>query len=246
MTTATSTQIVHGPLVTERLGRLLTVDLCAAHDHMSVAKDSVLPRSSLVVTTAATRMIELSKAGEKLQSIVIVGTSADPTEHPDLRDATENFRALCDKWFPRAKLYLQTRSVDFSSYDVRAALSIYDRVFVRYEWGTTKGFSALTGAKGTQLASLTKDLHYFDHLILEASFYRGSADNTKDTEVKGWVKRVQEIKPIAVHVLKGMPHNPKGAKVRQAPDGALSSIMEELTETHGLAATLHDDEALMS
>ena len=78
MTTATTTPIVHGPLVTERLGRVLTVDLCAAHDHMSVAKDSVLPRSSLVVTTAATRMIELSKAGEKLQSIVIVGTSADP------------------------------------------------------------------------------------------------------------------------------------------------------------------------
>ena len=64
MTTATTTPIVHGPLVTERLGRVLTVDLCAAHDHMSVAKDSVLPRSSLVVTTAATRMIELSKAGE--------------------------------------------------------------------------------------------------------------------------------------------------------------------------------------
>ena len=32
MTTATTTPIVHGPLVTERLGRVLTVDLCAAHD----------------------------------------------------------------------------------------------------------------------------------------------------------------------------------------------------------------------
>ena len=246
MTTATTTPIVPGPLVTERLGRVLTVDLCAAHDHMSVAKDSVLPRSSLVVTTAATRMIELSKAGEKLQSIVIVGTSADPTEHPDLRDATENFRALCDKWFPRAKLYIQTRSVDFSNDDVRAALSIYDRVFVRYEWGTSKGFTALTGAKGPQLASLTKDLHYFDHLILEASFYRGDADNTKDTEVKAWVKRVQEIKPIAVHVLKGQPHNPKGAKLRQAPAGAVAKLMEDLTENQGLPATLYDDEALMA
>lgn len=244
-TTATVTPIVHGPFTTQRLARTLTIDLCAARNHMVVSRDSTLPRSSLVVTTAATRIIELSKAGEKVKSIVVIGTSADPTEHPDLREATENFRTLCNKWFPRAKLYIQTNAIDISSHSVRAALSIYDRILARFEWGTTKTFSALTGAKSTQMASLIKDMHYFDNLIVMASIYRGDQDNSTDSEVKAWLKRLTEIKPNSVQIIKGLPFNPKDRNLRVAPPSAIKKIVEAIGEETGLAVTVHDDEPLV-
>ncbi len=243
--TATVSPIIYGPFTTQRLARTLTIDLCAARNHMVVSKDSTLPRSSLVVTTAATRIIELSKAGEKVKSIVIIGSSADPTEHPDLREASENFRTLCNKWFPRAKLYIQSNCANIGAVDVRAALSIYDRILARFEWGTTKTYSALTGGKSTDFAVLVKDLHYFDNLIVMASIYRGDQDNSTDNEVKAWIKRLAEIKPNSIQILKGLPFNPKERKLRAAPTGTIKKIVDLIGEETGLAVSVHDDENLM-
>ena len=244
-TTATVAPIVYGPFTTQRLTRTLAIDLCAARNHMVVSSDSTLPRSSLVVTTVATRMIELSKAGEKIKSVVVIGSSADPTEHPNLREATENFRTLCNKWFPRAKLYLQSNCANIGSHDVRAALSIYDRVLARFEWGTTKTFAALTGAKSKDFPVLVKDLHYYDNLIVLASIYRGSQDNSTSNEVKAWIKRLIEVKPTSIQILKGLPYNPKDRKLRAAPTGVISKIAEQAGEETGFAVTVHEDELLM-
>jgi hypothetical protein len=76
---------------------------------------------------------------------------------------------------------------EFGSYDVRQTLSMYDKFFLSYEWGTTKTFSSMTGQKGTVLTELTKQLASFDHLIVQARFCKGDADNSTEVEVNGYV-----------------------------------------------------------
>ena len=68
----------------------------------------MLARGSVVVTSSARRLIDLSKGGEKVETIAVIGSEADPASHPDLREITENLRILRTKWFPRAKLALFT------------------------------------------------------------------------------------------------------------------------------------------
>lgn len=240
-----SQPLVHGPTKTSRLGSALTVDVTAPQSNLVVERGSHLARASLIVTTSARRIIELSKAGEKVESIAVVGSDGDPTSHPELREITENLRALRDKWFQRAKLCIFTNGFELGTYDLRQTLSMYDRPFIDFEWGTAKTFSSVTGAKGTVLAKLTKQLSSFDHVVIQARFFKGDADNSTDTEVNGWIKRLRELRPREVHILDGTRKTPGGKKLRAAAKSRQREIADVVVEKTGLAVTIHEDEPLL-
>ncbi|MFT4542423.1 MAG: hypothetical protein ACI841_000933 [Planctomycetota bacterium] len=243
MTLTASKPIITGPTKTSRLGIVLTIDLTAGQSNMVIERGSTLPRASLIVTTAARRMIELSKDGQKCNTVAVVGSDLPPTAHPDLREITENVRALRDKWFPRAKLCFVSNGFDLESYDLRQTMTLYDRVYQDFHWGTAKTFSSLTGQKGPVLASLTRDLGGFDRLVVQARFASGDSGNASDGEIKGWIKRLQEVKPQEVQILTSAPASRK--KVRPIQKNRQQEIAEQVTELTGLTVTIHADEVLV-
>ena len=129
---STATQFLHGPFQSERCGKTIAVDITVPRDHLVVERGSNLARGSVIVTTCASHLIELSKAGEKVNTIAVVGKDGDPADHPDLKAVTENLRALRDKWFPRAKLCIFTSVTDIDSYELRATLAMYNLLFFQY------------------------------------------------------------------------------------------------------------------
>ncbi len=237
-----SNQLLHGPART-RLGRTLILDLTAPQLQMVVERGSTLARGSVVVTTCARRLIELSRGGEKVNTVAVVGSEGDPTDHPDLREVTENLRTLRDKWFPRAKLVLMTDSRDLEGWDLRATFGMYDKVFLRYEWGTAKVFSAATGDKGTQLGVLTRQLQGLDHLVVQANFFRGDLDNSTEREVTNWIKKLQEVQPREVHILTGA--GPQTRKVKPVTPTRRKQIAEEAAECLGVTVSIHEEDALL-
>lgn len=240
----TSQPTFYGPFVTKRMGRIVSIDMTAPQVSMSLARDSSLPRASVVVTTAARNMMELSKAGEKVDHVVVFGSSTDPTLHPDLREITDNLRALRDKWFQRAKLVMISRFTDLPSYDIRVALGTYNKVITRFEWGTAKTFGAFTGEKQTQLTSLIKHLGTFENLIVEANFVTGTPDNTAEAEVNGWIKKLQEFQPMEVHVLSGVDQcNPKTAKAKGLTKPKRDKIVAAAAEATGLTIVAHEQDS---
>lgn len=238
-----SDPFVHGPLKSPRVGKALAIDLTAPQSHLVVQRGSSLARGSVIVTTAARRLIEMSKAGDKLNSIAVVGSGTDPAEHPDLREVTENLRVLRNKWFPRAKLCIFTAAKDLESYDQRASLAMYDKLFLQYEWGTAKTFATATGEKSVQLGVLTRQLQGFDHLIVQANFFRGDMDNSTATEVTSWIKKLQEVRPQEVHILTGPGSQPRN--VRPITRTRRLQIAEQVAETTGIAVSIHEDETLL-
>ena len=240
----TKTTFLYGPSVTKRFKRTLILDLTASQEHLVVERGSSLARGSVIVTTCAREMIASSKAGDKLDHIIVTGSGADPTQHPDLRAVTDNLRMLRDKWFSRAKLCIATSAVDFEDETLRASLAKYDRIFLQYMWGTAKTFAKMTGAKPTLLGELTKRLPSFDHVVVEATFVSGGANNAADSEVANWIKKLQEISPQEVHILSGTAGQPKPAKA--VPPKRRQKIAEEVTEKTGLTGVLHDEEPLLA
>ncbi len=159
-----------------------------------------IPSAGVIVTCSARRIIELSKGGEKVSRILVAG-NAEPTLHPGFQEITENLRDLRDKWFPKAKLCLLTRAVDLSHGDTRHLVSIYDRAILRFEWGTAKTFQSLAGVPSTQLKLLQDQIAGLDRLVVQASFRKeGTVDNASDSEVKNWIKRLTEVRPMAVQL----------------------------------------------
>jgi hypothetical protein len=243
MSTSTENQtLLHGPLRT-RMGRTMVLDMTAPQTNLVVERGSTLARGSVIVTTCARRLQELSKAGEKVKAIVVVGSDSDPVDHPDLRDITENLRALRDKWFNRAKLAIITSATNLEGWGLRSTLGMYDSLLYRFECGTAKTYAAVTGEKATELAKITRQLQNFDHLVVQTSFFRGPLDNSTEIEVGNWIKKLQEMGPREVHILTGPGERPK--KVKAITPKRRQQIADKAAEVLGVNVTIHEDDPLL-
>lgn len=186
-----------------------------------------IPSAGVIVTCSARRIIELSKGGEKVARILVAG-NGEPTRHPGFQEITENLRDLRDKWFPKAKLRLLSRTVDLSDNDIRHMVTIYDRAVIRFEWGTAKTFQSFTGVPSTQLKLLQDQIAGLDRLVVQACFRKqGAVDNASETEVKNWIKRLVAIKPAEVELA---PMESKAKGVRGATASRLEKIAAQVTE----------------
>ena len=150
--------LITGPKATDRWGRAIFIDLGADGTTLAVSRENRLPRASVVVTLAAQELMRLSKAGEKADHVVLIGSDVDPTHHPDFREISDNVRELRNKWFPRAKLVLISDDPKLDLPETRIALGSYDFNVMRLESGTAKTYSAMTGKKSTELGALVKQL----------------------------------------------------------------------------------------
>lgn len=243
MTTTAASNIIHGPMKTRRFGMALVFDITAPQTNLVVERGSAIPRASVIVTSAARRIIDHSKAGDKVESIVVMGSEENPTLHPDLKEITENLRALRGKWFARAKLCLISDTPEIEPSAV-SALHMYDSLLQTYEWGSAKLFTALTGAKGPELTALTKQLGVFENLVVRTRFFRGDLDNSTDREIRSWLKRLADITPREIEVVKGA--KPEGKKALKAITKTREQeILDEIGESTGVPVSVHEYESLL-
>lgn len=243
----TGRTMVMGPLESKRFGRTLVVDISAPQIALTARRGSSIPRASLIVTTAAREIINLAREAVKVDTIVVVGSEGDPAAHPDLREITENLRALRDKHLSRSKLRVLTECRDLTAYDLRATLAMFDRVHLQFEWGTAKVFANVTGEKATQLTTLVKHASSLDHLVVEASFFKGpeDSDNSADAEVKLWIKKLQELKPQEVHILAGVGSGKNVLRVKAVTKARRDEIAEEAAEKTGYNISVFEDEGAL-
>lgn len=229
--------IISGPTRTERWARALTINFGALDTTLAISRENRLPRSAVVVTLAAQEMMRLSKAGEKVDNILVMGSEVDPTRHPGFREISDNLRALRNKWFPRAKLNLITDDPELDTAESRLTLGIYDNQVVRLEYGTAKTFQKLTGHKATDLGKIIGHLSSLDRIIIRTCFVRGPVDNSTDSEVKGWIKKLQELEPTEILIT-----TPPAAKRKGRPQGItptrLNEIVEQVTEETSATVTI--------
>lgn len=236
--------LILGPKKADRLGVVFGVDLGSAENVLSVSRETRMPRASVLVTTAARHIIRVSKLGEKIETLLVYGSSIDATLHPDFREITGNLRDLRNKWFAKSRFWLVSDDPHIERPEVRHSISTYDRVVVRVEAGTQKTFAALTGRKPAEYATLSAQLAQIDRLVVQARFYKGDVDTTTDAEVKAWIKRVGELKPREVYLL-NPESKPANKKLKPAPKARVTEIAAELTEKTGIQAVILPFESIL-
>ncbi|HJO25823.1 MAG: hypothetical protein CMK00_04640 [Planctomycetes bacterium] len=240
MTTTAPSPIVLGPIRTERWDNVLAIDLTSASPELRIGRDQQLPRASLVVTSAARSIIDGSRAGDKVRTIAVVGTNGDPSLHPGLREISENLVTLRNKWYPRAKLVILTDGQRLGDPEVRRALGFYDRPTLPMEWGSAKGFTRMTGCKGPELGQRVHAMAGLEKLHVQISFVRGPVDNTSETELKGIIKRLLEIRPAAVEILTKAAMVSK-KRLKPITPKKLESLADDIAEATGLKISLHSE-----
>ena len=221
-------EVVIGPLEHARFGKCLVVT-----PTLETHRANRFPSQAVVVTAAARRIIELSKEGERIQALVVEGEDHDPTVHPEFHEISENLRELMDKHFPKAQLCLVSRLPRLDLAQTRHALSFYDQPVVCLAAGTQKTFAALTGEKPATFKDVVENLGRLgnERLILQADFVRGDIDNSKENEVKAWLRHVSDIKPAGVHLL--TPAKPDGGS-KPITKTRMTQIAELVAEKTGI------------
>jgi hypothetical protein len=230
--------LLSGPENLAPWGACVRIDLGQPDCTLAISRENRLPRASVVVTMAARELMRLSKAGDKLKSILVVGSEVDPTLHPAFKEITENLRELRNKWFPRAKLCLISDDPDLDRVEVRLALGSYDRPMIRFEAGTARTFARLTGHKSTRFRKLAAHLKSLDRVSIQACFVRGEVDNSTDSEIEGWLRRLQEVGPREVLISSPNPRNRGKGKAQGIPAGQLKEIVEQVGDRTGADVTI--------
>ncbi len=222
-------ETVQGPLEDPRFHRCLVV-----RPTVQTVRANRYPSQAVVVTSAARKLITLSKEGEKLNAVVVTGGDRDPTMHPEFLPITENLRELVAKWFSKADLCLVSNEPDLTRADVRHAIGLYDRPILRLEAGFQKTFTALTGAEPGQLKLVVEQMGRLDieRLVVHAHFVRGKVDNSQDKEVRAWIKHLDEIRPATVQI--STPSKPQGKVIRPVPKTQMTKIADLITEKTGI------------
>jgi len=221
--------VVEGPVAHPRFERSLLI-----RPTVPTTRANRFPSQAVVVTAAARTMIGLSKEGDKLQAIVVLGEDKDPTLHPDFHQISENLRELTNKWFPKASLCLLSDQPNLERAEVRHALGCYHRPILRLEAGFQKTFSALTGEKPEIFKSIVENMGRLDleRLIVRARFVRRDVDNSKDNEVRAWIRHLDEIRPATVQIT--TPPRPVGKTLRPVTKTTMSKIADLVTEKTGI------------
>ena len=222
--------IVRGPSVSDEFGRHLAIDPCCETN-----KPDTYPTQAVVVTTAARRLIEINKAGEKLKSVVLAGAEIDPMVNPEFREISENLRELVNKHHPKANLYLFCDGLHLDDPELRHSLVYFHKPIVDFEAGTQKTFAALTGRKPAAFKEVVENINKLelDKWILRARFVRGGIDNSGDSEVRAWIKYVAEFGPASVQVVTPAKAN-SANKTKPITKTRLEGIAAEVAEKTGL------------
>jgi wyosine [tRNA(Phe)-imidazoG37] synthetase (radical SAM superfamily) len=262
MTTVPYHAIVYGPVRSRRFGTSLGVNpvptprvecapgcvFCAtgvADTAPIISRPGQIPSSGVVVTTCARRLIELSKAGEKLDSVTLAG-NLDPTMHPGLVEIAENLAELRDKWYSRADLCLISDSTGYARADLRHVVSVFDRAIFTFEWGSAKTYDALRPDAEITFKAIVERLSAPEKgsWVAQATFVQGSVDNSSDREVALWSRKLDELRPKEVHLLTleaGRERKVPGTK--PVPLSRLEEIAAKVTQDLGIPATVVAREA---
>ncbi len=224
-------EIVRGPETHPRFGKSIIV-----RPTMETPRAGRYMSQAVVVTTAARRLITLSKDGEKLAAVVLQAEpeDRDPTTHPEFAEIAQNLRELTNKWFPKSQFCLISNNPELSLPSVRHALGFFDQPILRLAAGTQKTYAALSGNAPKAHKSLVEGLSRLEieRLIVHTQFVRGSIDNSKDTEVRAWLRTLGEIRPASVHI--STLAKAKGTTEKPITKTRMNEIVELVTEKIGV------------
>jgi wyosine [tRNA(Phe)-imidazoG37] synthetase (radical SAM superfamily) len=235
MLTALMERVVQGPLENERHGRHLLIEpTCETN------RPDVYPTQAVVVTTAARRIIELSKAGEKIADVVVSGAT-DPMLHEDFREIAENLKELCKKWYPKVGMTLETNGFALGTADLRHCLTLFARPIVRFSYGTQKTFAALTGRKPADLKDVAENIGRveLERWVMEVCLVRGGVDNSTESELRGIAKYASEFRPGSIQLTTLAKPDPE-LKTKAVTKTAIEKAQAKLADKTGVEVRIVD------
>lgn len=218
--TALYNNIIFGPIRSRRLGLSLGVNLLPIDSKLCSFdciycecgwNDDYIARRRFNSREDVRRMLrevlsQMVKDGTPPDVITFAG-NGEPTMHPDFEGVIDDTITLRDELCPSAKVSVLSNATQIHREDVRRALCRVDNNILKLDSAFDHTIQLVNKPQGTYTVERTVELLklFEGRLIIQTMFLRGeyagkSIDNTREEEVKAWLRLIEQIAPQKVMV----------------------------------------------
>lgn len=213
-------EIIFGPIQSRRLGISLGVNLlpvdkkicnfnciyCECGWTVTNNTKSPLPDAALVISELEARLAGMKKENQSLDVITFAG-NGEPTLHPQFSEIITATIDLRNQYFPAAKVAVLSNATSIQRESVFHALQKVDQNILKLDAGIQSTCLAINKPTGHfNLSSLKEGLKSFNgKFIIQTLFLKGNyngiaIDNTSETEIREWLKIIQQTHPQQVMI----------------------------------------------
>jgi wyosine [tRNA(Phe)-imidazoG37] synthetase (radical SAM superfamily) len=158
------------------------------------------------VSTMLKQTLEQMKQRNETPDTITFSGNGEPTLHPDFSAIIDDTITIRNHYFPTALITVLSNSTTLDRESVFKALKKVDNNTMKLDAGTEKTFRQIDRClnKNITLDHITENLCRFQgELIIQTLFLRGryageNIDNTTESEVSAWLKRLELIRPRKV------------------------------------------------
>ena len=171
---------------------------------------------------------------KEIDNITFSG-NGEPTLHPQFAELVNIAKKLKEEYFPEAKLGILSNSSTVVKEKVRRALAELDFRIMKLDAGDPETFSKINRpCPEVDYLAILNGLKSLEGVILQTMFIDGAIQNIGEREVKEWMGRVGEIKPVKAQIYS--LHRPSAASsLREVTAERLREIAAQTEGATGVA-----------
>ena len=245
--------VVYGPIHSRRLGHSLGINVLPA-SHKVCSSNCVycqygwtlpgrfeerLKRAPELLLEIEETFQRYAQARTAVDCITLAG-NGEPTLHPDLRELVMGIKQLRDAAFPRAAVGILSDSTQLNRPAVRQALELLDARYMKFDAADEATWKRINDPLGkTDFHAMVSTLRSLPGIVLQSMFIQGAYDNTHETHLCAWVRLVESIRPLSVHVYT-VDRGTAASGITKVPLAMLQEIADRLTAATGIPADVFD------
>jgi len=175
----------------------------------------------------------LEHEGEEIDNITFSG-NGEPTLHPKFEELVDIAKKLREGYFPKAKLGVLSNSSTVDMKKVHRALTKLDFRIMKLDAGALETFKKINRpCPEVNYGTILNGLKSIENVTLQTMFVDGKLQNIGEREVKEWVERVGEIKPVKAQIY-SLHRPPAASSLREVTAEKLGEIAAQTEKAAGV------------
>jgi wyosine [tRNA(Phe)-imidazoG37] synthetase (radical SAM superfamily) len=170
---------------------------------------------------------------KQIDNITFSG-NGEPTLHPQFEELVDITRKLRDDYCPQANIATLSNSSTVNIEMVRRALIKLDVRIMKLDAGDPETFKRIDRpCSRVDYQAILSGLKSLENVTLQTMFVDGAIQNVGELEIREWIDRVGEIKPIRAQIY-SLHRPPAASALAEVPGERLREIAARTEEATGV------------
>ena len=173
------------------------------------------------------------RENDEIDNITFSG-NGEPTLHPQFEELVDIAKRLRDGYFPKARVGILSNSSTVGVEKVFRVLGKLDFRIMKLDAGAPETFRKINRpCKGVDYKAMLNGLQSLENVTLQTMFVGGKIPNIGERQIRAWIERVGEIKPMNAQIY-SLHRPPAESSLHEVLGVRLQEIAAQTEEAAGV------------